>query len=440
MRTGAERVLVLLMVIAITVGCRVVADKATVNAWIEDIEYLRTELPRRHPVPFMMVSEQEWDAMLDDLRADLPYLAEDQVRLRIKQAVATLGDAHTTVPILAVFPDWDQIVFPLEFAWFEDGLRVVAASDDLHNALGKRVVGVGGQSLGVVVDTIGEVISHENKYWVRSSVPSVLASPDMMVSLGLVEGDSLRLQLADAGDRIHEINVYPRKAADITWEEVLTEESKEDMLWLKSDLPYWYEYIPEHKLLYFQFNRSRDVPYFKEHSPAIYESLGVKSFSQLRSGLLEAVHTSDVNSFVIDLRRNTGGDSEVGSYFFTHLLPDIQEINQKGRLFVIVGKDTFSAGVLNAIRIRVSTEALLFGEPTGGGPNMYGNLRSFELPNSGMTVQCATQRFSYGYHYGLKCEEENTLIPDFIVHPVFEDYVQGKDTVMEAIISYSETR
>ena len=65
---------------------------------------------------------------------------------------------------------------------------------------------------------------------------------------------------------------------------------------------------------------------------------------------------------VIDLRQNGGGDFFEGR---EHLIEPIRKrpaINQKGRLlFVVVGRATFSAAMVNAIDFRKQTNAILVG-------------------------------------------------------------------------------
>jgi hypothetical protein len=67
-----------------------------------------------------------------------------------------------------------------------------------------------------------------------------------------------------------------------------------------------------------------------------------------------------------------------------------KKINKKGRLFVIIGRQTFSSAILNAISFKNNTEAIFVGEPTGGKPNHYGEIKVFTLKNSPIRVQYST--------------------------------------------------
>ncbi len=59
-------------------------------------------------------------------------------------------------------------------------------------------------------------------------------------------------------------------------------------------------------------------------------------------------------------------------------------IDQRGKIFVVIGRRTFSSGLLNAHDLAARTRAILIGEPTGGKPNSYGEVESFTLPRSGL--------------------------------------------------------
>lgn len=133
--------------------------------------------------------------------------------------------------------------------------------------------------------------------------------------------------------------------------------------------------------------------------------------------------------FVIDLRNNFGGNSSI-------LAPVIGEIekrrsfNEEGRLFALISRKTFSSAVLNAIELKSRTKALLFGEPTGGKPNCYGEVRSLTLPNSQLKVSYSVKYFS------LWPEDTPSLMPDVAVEVTAADYFAGRDPVMEAVLAY----
>jgi len=59
---------------------------------------------------------------------------------------------------------------------------------------------------------------------------------------------------------------------------------------------------------------------------------------------------------------------------------------------VIVGKRTFSSAVLNAATLK-RRGARLIGEPTGGNPSWYGEVKGITLPGSGLVMSLSTRKF-----------------------------------------------
>lgn len=60
------------------------------------------------------------------------------------------------------------------------------------------------------------------------------------------------------------------------------------------------------------------------------------------------------------------------------------KINQRGKLFVIVGRQTFSAAMNGAAEIERHTNAIFVGEPTGSSPNFVGETIGVNLTYSKM--------------------------------------------------------
>src|SRR5205807_1833226 len=102
--------------------------------------------------------------------------------------------------------------------------------------------------------------------------------------------------------------------------------------------------------------------------------------------------------------------------------------NRKGSLYILIGRPTFSSAILNAARLRNETAAILAGKPTGGKPNHFGEVKTFELPNSHMQVSYSTKHF-----HPFK-DDPNTIVPDLLIEPTMADYVKGADPVLAAVI------
>ena len=140
-----------------------------------------------------------------------------------------------------------------------------------------------------------------------------------------------------------------------------------------------------------------------------------------------------MDRFVFDLRHNTGGNFHRNE----PLIEGIRqrpEINRPGKLFVITGRTTFSAATIAAIDLKRGTDAVLVGEPSRGRPNGYSDEKHLRLPNSGIEVN-----YSPLYREAMPELGDAPFLPvDLPVARSFEDYRDGHDPVMAAILTHDQ--
>jgi len=105
--------------------------------------------------------------------------------------------------------------------------------------------------------------------------------------------------------------------------------------------------------------------------------------------VFEFADANRVNRFVLDIRLNGGGNKRLNPPIIEGLVAR-PWLDQPGKLFVTIGRGTFSAAVHLATELEARTKAIFVGEPTGGRPNHYGDSESVRLSNSGLVVTPAT--------------------------------------------------
>lgn len=74
------------------------------------------------------------------------------------------------------------------------------------------------------------------------------------------------------------------------------------------------------------------------------------------------------------------------------------------------------------------TNAILVGEETSGKPNHLGEIRSFKLPSSALSLQYSTKYFKR------TDKDSKTITPDKIIEPSFTEFKSGKDPIFEWIL------
>jgi C-terminal processing protease CtpA/Prc len=140
------------------------------------------------------------------------------------------------------------------------------------------------------------------------------------------------------------------------------------------------------------------------------------------------IDTSQPKRLVIDVRQNTGGDFNKGRYLLAGLKKR-ETFRNRGSVYVITGRATQSAAMVNAIDFRKELSAILVGEPTGGRPNSYSENDEFRLPNSNIEVSYSTR------YYRFQDTDTAAVMPDKLIEPSWESYPSGRDPVVEWILA-----
>ncbi len=377
---------------------------------------MATNLERLHKNLFFQTDKEDFQQIVERIDRSMESMDDARMVIALMRLGATPRDSHTG---LRWWNDPRLRRYPLGLYWFSDGVYVTHAAEQYQRALGCRLVRVGRWDVAEVCLAVRELIPHENRAAFKLHAPRYLIVPEILHTLGYVadmdegafvfqdrDGEEFELTLApltlDQRDRVELVAAVEREEVSVP-------------LHLKNDAAYWYEYLEDSRTLYCQYNQCI--------------SLEDRPFEAFAAEVLQLLDDRGVERFVLDLRRNGGGNSAV-AWPLIEGLAEHKRLNRKGRLFVLIGPRTFSSALLNAIQLRRRTEAILVGEPTGQKPNAYGEIERFELPNSKLAVQYSTKFFQ------VVEGDPSALVPDLHVATSAADYFAGRDRVMEAVLSY----
>jgi len=390
------------------------ADGLTPQQWKEDMAFLAAELPKRHKNLFFKLTEDQWKQKVKALDDSIPTLAEGGILAGLLELVASVGDQHT---MIGISESKALTVLPLLFYWFSDGIFVLGASEEYKAAIGCRLEKIGSVAVEEACERISKLYAWDNESSKRNGAPTFLMVPQFLQAMKIIpNADEVALTLTDAQGKVKMIKVRPVKPSPgLKMVEAFDASKTPTPLSRKSpELPYWAEYVDKGNLVYFQYNQCVDSP--------------GKPFAEMRSGVEKLLEEHKDARLVIDLRRNGGGNSSVLDPFIT-ALKENKDLNRKGQLYVIIGRRTFSSAILNAARLRNETQAIFVGEATGSSANHYGEVKTFELPNSKLKVAYSTNYFKYS-------DTDGFIVPDIPAEPSFSDYVKGIDPALDAIAPY----
>lgn len=129
---------------------------------------------------------------------------------------------------------------------------------------------------------------------------------------------------------------------------------------------------------------------------------------------------------IVDVRRNGGGDNTTYGPLTTLL--GSPRVDRRGRLYLLIGRATFSAAANFAAEIDRYTRAIFVGEPTGGGVETYGDSFRVLLQSTGFNVHIATR-----YHDRRRGPKDRRLAveADVPIDVTSADYFAARDPVLE---------
>jgi hypothetical protein len=384
----------------------------TKEQWREDLRYFARELPKRHKNLYHATSHEQFERVVAELDAAIPSLQDHQIIVRMHQIAALVGDGHTGVHLAPYFKR-----YPLALYWFGRELRVIAAAQEYQNAVGARVVKIGGLDIDEVEKRVLSCFpssGNENEWYVMTTSTAFVIVPEVLHALGVVpELGRASFTFADEQDKPFTLEINPVEmqiVGGVPTVKMLPAAKAQPLYRQKQGERFWFTYLPDAQTIYVNFRG--------------YYSLGENARK-----LFQFVDSNPTKRLVIDLRQNGGGDFFEGRKHLIHPLKQRPALNQKGNLFVIIGRATFSAAMVNAIDFRKETNAILVGEPIGERPNSYSENDEMTLPNSRLVVSYSTR------YYKFLDEDMPAVLPDKRIDPNWADFQAGRDPVMEWILS-----
>jgi hypothetical protein len=375
--------------------------------WQQDLRFLGEELVRLHTNPYHSTTESSFWEEIERLEEAIPSLSDSEVLIGMMRMVASVGDAHTR------FSAWNTGLLhavPMDLRWYSDGLYVRGISKNYPQALGKQVIRIGSIEAEQVYERLLPLISYENESWARLDSSNLLNVYEVLQAVGAADNSgAVSLTLKDEAGEVFSLLITPLAADESA--DFLNAEENPAYYKSQPDLPFWFDYREASQTLYFRYS-------------ACVNPAGFRSTMQ---EMWEVVERQPVERLVVDLRGNGGGNSLQFERYFMPGLEKYPHLDDPQRLFVLIDRGTFSSASDNAAQMQVRSKATFLGEPTGGSPNGYGEVRRFRLPNSRAQV-------SYSTKYFQNIDADITSIePDIWVSVPARAVFSGRDPVLEQL-------
>jgi tetratricopeptide (TPR) repeat protein/sugar lactone lactonase YvrE len=397
-------------------------DRATLSrdeGWRFDLDLLVREIKRCHYSPFRKVRPEQFDTTYTKLRNEIHHLSDNQIAVGFQKILCLVGDGHTSLSSQESRQAKQRLI-PAHFYFFAEGLYITEVDTRFRDLAGVRVTRIGGHTIDEVLESLDQVIAHDNSQGVLWHAPECLRDLRTLNGLGLIPDDkSLPLTIEDPRGKERTVSLPAGSgASEADWISARPSDKPSQPLYLKNtSTAYWFEPLAAEKTVYFQWNAVMDQ--------------GSETFEAFCKRLFQYIDGHDVERLVIDLRLNGGGNNFLNAPLVQGLIR-CDKINHSDKLFVIAGRNTFSAAMCAAANIERDTSATFVGEPTGSSPNFVGESAVIvELPYSKLTASISDL-----YWQNTVAMDYRTWIPPSIyAPPTFDAYRANRDPALEAILA-----
>jgi hypothetical protein len=374
--------------------------------------------------------------------------------------VAAIGDSHSSVVDPRFFIKNDRTeYFPIRAIYLDRRLIVDQSFADETIARGTVIKSVN----GLTVDQILKKLRHyrygtlrekddSSAVWLWVGIPEVFGHPPNFV-VGFGDGSRKTLRAIKLAE------VIEREKAQRSVAGTSPIDPDAPPLELK--------FLPD------------NVAYLKSTTFAYH----LEKYKELLTETFRKVREAGSKQLVIDVRANSGGNSALGdalTQMFTSLPyrhysmkwrrsnQYVDEMDRKkielpeeyrklrageyltvdsatispgerpfrfsGKVYVLSSKATFSSGQMFLAVIKANRLATIVGEETNQPVCSTGEIFFFNLPNSHLRTSLSTKSFIPPGG----CNGAAGVVPDVLVRPRFEDFLSGRDTILETALGLIE--
>jgi len=389
--------------------------------WEGDLSLLKVELPKKHYNLYNLKSEKDFFSGIGKISQEKNNLSSLDIAIKLQQLIASFGDSHTRVG-WSQFADSTKIL-PLNLLCFKDGLYIMNTTQENISILGYKILKINGYPLSVITDSLRTLMTVDNNAIIKIELPRLLPYVQLLEHFGFITSPSIDLLLENQRGVLLSYTIRPG---------VMTKQNSKSFI--PDSLALCYKnakflfvdtILNNGEVYYIQYNtcasRESPPPRFKGDPEQL------PSFEDFKRRVIETIKNNDFDKVVFDIRFNGGGNSAPGTKLIREM-STVKKVNKKGKLYVIIGRQTFSSAIINAMDFKNMTQAIFVGEETSGKPNHFGEIKLLELPDSGLKIQYSTNYFQNSP------KDLKTITPDYLIDVSFNDFIKGHDPVYDWII------
>ncbi len=425
----------------------------------EDFDFMVDTIMSVHPNPYKYTDKAELIMFSNQIRLKLtkPMKAIDFYKT-IAPLTVKIRDAHTNmIPFTHIDATIKKSAL-LPFGLFDD---ILITTDSIYLLKdipknpelikGTKITAIQNQSISEINKSIGCLLPNEHPEKLFCS-----SSKLFIPFLALIQGfkDDYEIQIETEKGKYKNLTV---KGLSLSY--------------MKNNYPASYTKNENMQSRIFQEDRTLYMKINNFNNDPLFEKFIDNCFTEMETG--------NLNSLIIDLRLNPGGNSICGDIIFAHLYKGkfsqfssssiriskqfkerrgTKGINYRkkdlkngvvefgtyksrpenidkifnGKVYVLISGTTASSASAFAATVQDYNRGILIGDETGGLGSTYGDSLLFALPNTGLEL-----RVSCKYFCRPNGDRSNkAVLPDFYVSQNPEDIYQGRDTIIDFTLNH----
>jgi hypothetical protein len=372
------------------------------------------------------------DARFAALGERIPDISDRQVIIEIERLLRVLDDGHAWIAPDPEDERWHHAL-PIHLFLFAEGIFITAVEPGQEALLGAEILRLDDRPITEVAAALNAILPRDNgnEQWPRHLMSWRLRDLPGLHALGVAnaphratltvrtatgETQSVGLTTNTSRPATRDEHRFPYPAGWTFYPATLPGPLPHYLRHLF--VPYWFTVLDEERMVYFQFNAVRDAP----NEP----------FTDFCERLFAMIAELAVAKLVIDLRWNSGGNTYLEIQMLRRLIAS--PVNRRGRLFVIIGRKTFSAAQNGTGMIARYTDAIFVGEPTGSSPTFIGETVPFRLPYSKAEVNISDLLWQSTW----PTDYRPWVAPTLYTPPTFAAFRVNHDPALEAILAWHD--
>jgi len=421
----------------------------------------------------------------------------------LSSIIAPLRDGHTFVKLFQ--EDDYTLLYPIKI-WVEERIPYVQAIEKEHiSVLGKQIISINGLLIADIYHKFSDIIIAENVFFFEKQLFEIILFPNIWSHIHQMRKDSLIQFVFNDKTSLY---LEAKSRTDIKDIVFIEQKNKQSETKYNREIPFFYTIMEKEGLAYLQFNECIDQNSIRQY----HDNLGYtdengnfpsdieeqfqhyQKFDTLLLSLFNNIKLKNISTLVIDVRNNSGGNSELCRQLFSYLTsidnhktsntlirisdffiqyyPELYDFLykhslkrlEKGQLYsnndfsfeddgviekffkmnentslifqgttiFIQGKNTYSAGGDLLIEARDNQIGIIIGENSTFRPCNFGDILFWKLPNTETTGGVSHKYFTRPNENN--CNEDY-LAPDVFIQYTFKDYKNGIDPCWKWIIN-----